>query len=76
LSSIEQVETIELPSMGAEDFAFFAQHKPVCMMRLGIAGPLRGAHALHTAALDIEERALCIGASLLAATAITLCERT
>jgi IAA-amino acid hydrolase len=76
LSSVEQVETIELPSMGAEDFAFFAQHKPVCMMRLGIAGPLRGAHALHTAAFDIDERALCIGASLLAATAIELCKRT
>ena len=73
LSSIEHVETIELPSMGAEDFAFFAQHKPVCMMRLGIAGPLRGAHALHTAAFDIDENALSIGAGLLAATAIALC---
>ncbi len=73
LSDIERVETIELPSMGAEDFAFFAQHKPVCMMRLGIAGPVRGAHALHTAAFDIDERALPIGAALLAATAIELC---
>lgn len=72
LPLIEQVETIELPSMGAEDFAFFAQHKPVCMMRLGIAGPLRGAHALHTAAFDIDESALAIGAGLLAATAVEL----
>lgn len=73
LPCIEQVEVLELPSMGAEDFAFFAQHKPVCMMRLGIAGPLLGSHALHTAAFDIDERALPIGAGLLAATAIELC---
>lgn len=73
LPSIDQAEVLELPSMGAEDFAFFAQHKPVCMMRLGIAGPVLGAHALHTAAFDIDERALPIGAGLLAATAIELC---
>jgi metal-dependent amidase/aminoacylase/carboxypeptidase family protein len=45
------------------------------MMRLGIAGPVRGAHALHTAGFDIDERALPIGAGLLAATAIELCAR-
>lgn len=73
LPSIEQAELLDLPSMGAEDFAFFAQHKPVCMMRLGIAGPLLGGHALHTAAFDIDERSLPIGAGLLAATAIELC---
>lgn len=73
LPSIDQAEVLDLPSMGAEDFAFFAQHKPVCMMRLGIAGPVLGAHALHTAAFDIDERALPIGAGLLAATAIELC---
>ncbi len=73
LSDIEQVQHIELPSMGAEDFAFFAQHRPVCMMRLGIAGPTLGSHALHTPAFDIDERALAIGAQLLAATAIQRC---
>ncbi len=73
LPSIEQAQVLELPSMGAEDFAFFAQHKPVCMMRLGIAGPMRGGHPLHTAAFDVDERALPIGAGLLAAAAIDLC---
>lgn len=74
LGDVEQVNHIELPSMGAEDFAFFAQHRPVCMMRLGIAGPTLGSHALHTSAFDIDERALAIGAQLLAATAIELCQ--
>lgn len=74
LGDVEQVNHIELPSMGAEDFAFFAQQRPVCMMRLGIAGPALGSHALHTSAFDIDERALAIGAQLLAATAIELCQ--
>lgn len=73
LGDIEHVQHIELPSMGAEDFAFFAEQRPVCMMRLGIAGPTLGSHALHTPAFDIDERALIIGAQLLAATAIELC---
>jgi metal-dependent amidase/aminoacylase/carboxypeptidase family protein len=42
---------------------------------LGIAGPVRGAHALHTAGFDIDEHALPLGAGLLAATAIELCTR-
>jgi amidohydrolase len=76
LRDIEQVGTIELPSMGAEDFAFFAQHRPVCMMRLGVAGPALGMHALHTPNFDIDERALMIGAQLLAASVIDLCHPT
>lgn len=73
LVDIEHVQHIDLPSMGAEDFAFFGQQRPVCMMRMGIAGPTQGSHALHTPAFDIDERALTIGAQLLAATAIELC---
>jgi IAA-amino acid hydrolase len=73
LEDIHHTQYLELPSMGAEDFAFFAQQRPVCMMRLGIAGPSLGMHALHTSNFDIDERALAIGAQLLAATAIETC---
>ena len=72
LGDIHRVDSLQQPSMGAEDFAFFARHKPSCMMRLGIAGEHLGSHALHTSAFDIDERALAIGAQLLAATAIEL----
>ena len=73
LPDIERVQQLDLPSMGAEDFAFFGQLRPVCMMRLGIAGPTLGSHALHTPAFDIDERGLMIGAQLLAAAAVELC---
>lgn len=73
LRDIDEVGHIELPSMGAEDFSFFAQQKPACMMRLGIAGSAGSCHALHTPAFDIDERALGIGAQLLAASTIDLC---
>ncbi len=73
LSEVKEVQHIELPSMGAEDFAFFAMQKPVCMMRLGIAGPVLGGHALHTPQFDLDEQAMTIGAELLAAAAIELC---
>lgn len=72
LRDIESVGSIERPSMGAEDFAFFAQHKPACMLRLGVAGDHRGSHALHTPEFDVDERALTIGAQLLAAASIEL----
>ncbi|MCA9133991.1 MAG: amidohydrolase, partial [Planctomycetales bacterium] len=73
IKAIHHVAAIELPSMGAEDFAFFSREKPVCMMRLGIAGESLGMHALHTPAFDLDEQALAIGAQLLAASAIDLC---
>lgn len=73
LTAITAVEHIDLPSMGAEDFAFFATQMPACMMRLGIAGPVLGTHALHTPSFDIDEQALTIGAELLAASAIECC---
>ena len=33
----DHVETIELPSMGGEDFAAYLAHVPGCMLRLGVA---------------------------------------
>lgn len=73
IADIQAVQYLELPSMGAEDFAFFGQQLPVCMMRLGIAGAERGMHALHTPQFDIDEQALTIGAQLLAASIIEWC---
>ncbi len=69
------VEVIDLPSMGAEDFAFFAARVPASMMRLGVAGPDVGSHPLHTGRFDLDERALVIGAQVLALATIELWDR-
>ena len=71
------VETIPLPSMGAEDFAFFCRKIPCCMFRLGTAGQRHAASSdysspLHSPDFDIDEDALVVGAKLLAACAIEL----
>ena len=58
----------ELPlRMTAEDFAFFSQQIPACFYRLGTGNKERGiTSGVHTATFDIDEKALEIGAGLMA----------
>jgi amidohydrolase len=60
------VATDDRVSMGAEDFAEYTRLIPGCMMSLGVNTPGRPITALHTPTFDIDERALLIGARLLA----------
>lgn len=62
----ENVHEILRPSMGSEDFASYGQHVPICMFRLGCASPAVGNSGLHTPTFDLDERALAIGAKILA----------
>lgn len=74
LPRVERAEELQLPSMGAEDFAFIANKVPACMMRLGTGGRESDTRfPLHSNKFDIEERALCIGAQVLAAAVINAC---
>jgi amidohydrolase len=69
------VEDIALPSMGGEDFAHLLARAPGAMFRLGTARPGRAIHLLHTPRFDIDERALVLGAQILASAAWSLlCE--
>jgi amidohydrolase len=61
-------ERVDLPapaSMGAEDFAFFAQARPAAYLRLGCADALRR-HGLHTPFFDFDEAVLPGACALLA----------
>lgn len=62
----DAVEAIPRPSMGGEDFAFYGAHIPSAMFRLGCASPAVGHASLHSANFDLDERALLIGAKILA----------
>jgi amidohydrolase len=68
LRSAPDVTTVlELPAprMGAEDFAYFAQAVPACMLRLGVAAPgERDPAMLHAADFRIDERALRTGVAV------------
>jgi len=65
---------VEMPiRMGAEDFAFYTQVMPGCFFRLGTGHPNKPGtqSGLHTAAFDVDEDALAIGAGMMVYGAIT-----
>jgi amidohydrolase len=62
----EQVMDLEL-SMGAEDFAYYAQQLPGCFYYIGVQNNERGINAgLHTPTFNIDETALAMGPGLMA----------
>jgi amidohydrolase len=70
-----QIVPIPLPSMGGEDFAGYLAHAPGCLLRLGVAAEGRPRHFLHSPQFDIDERALAVGAKILAHSAVLLAEQ-
>jgi IAA-amino acid hydrolase len=58
------------PVMGGEDFGVLAERVPGCYMRLGGGFPGQPLRNHHDAHFDIDESALPIGTSILAATAL------
>lgn len=68
------VAPIPRPSMGSEDFACYLQHCPGAMFRLGVAADLGSITPLHTPRFDVDERALALGAKVLARTVVLACK--
>ena len=66
LVGTDRVSTDDRPSLGGEDFADYLTRVPGCMVSLGVKRPGTEATPLHTSGFDIDERALLIGARLLA----------
>jgi len=69
----ENVEEIPLPSLGGEDFANYLKQVPGSMFRLGCTSARAGGLPLHSSGFDFDERALAIGAKMLALSAVELC---
>jgi amidohydrolase len=69
-AGIPAVVTLERPTMGAEDFSYFAQVAPGCMIRLGVASPGDKSPAmLHSPTFRLDEAALTSGVALFRALA-------
>ena len=66
-----QVEDIPLPSMGGEDFSGYLEHVARLPAPAG-GGQCRPVALLHSPFFDIDERALAIGAKILARCAVLL----
>ena len=62
-----QVFSLEYPSTGSEDFAWYQQNFPGVIGHIGCGNPEKGiTSAIHTPAFDIDDRVLPLGAALLA----------
>lgn len=61
----ENVQEIEHPSTGAEDFGMFGVHVPQYMMRVGVRAPGAETNHLHTPRFDVDESALRIAARIM-----------
>lgn len=66
----EGLERIPRPSMGSEDFAFYLDHAPGAMLRIGCVSATKGGPPLHNPLFDIDEEAIRVGARILARAAI------
>jgi amidohydrolase len=58
-------------SLGGEDFAWYLESTRGAMGRLGTRTPGGPTYDLHQGNLDIDERAVAVGAKVLCATALT-----
>jgi len=60
-------------TMGGDDFALYLERVPGCYLWLGTGDPARGlTHDWHAPRYDVDERALAVGAALLAEIALDL----
>jgi amidohydrolase len=66
----DNIQSMPRPSMGSEDFAYYLEHVPGSMFRLGAAGDESPWPGLHTPTFDVDERCLTVGAKILARSVI------
>lgn len=57
-------------SGGGEDFSWFLDRVPGAFLRLGVSPPGRPGADIHAAAFDVDERAIALGARILAGAAL------
>jgi amidohydrolase len=70
LLGAKNVISMPRPSMGSEDFAYYLEHIPGMMFRLGAAGDSGAWPGLHTPMFDVDERCLAVGAKIFARTVV------
>lgn len=69
VAGIQHVVSQGRASLGGEDFAFYQQHIPGCMVRFG-ANPPDESSPSHSNTFDFDENVLSVGAEWLATVAL------
>ncbi len=67
----EAIVRIPVPSMGAEDFAFYLDYLPGMLLRVGTASGPDTSYPLHDSRFDIDEDSLAPAAQLMACVMIS-----
>jgi amidohydrolase len=67
----QAIVQVPVPSMGAEDFAFYLKYIPGMLLRVGTASSPDTAHPLHDSRFDIDEESLAPAAQLMACVLIS-----
>jgi amidohydrolase len=70
----QAVVELESPSMGSEDFAWYAPHVPLVHLRIGGRPSDRPATQLHQTNYFCDEQAIATGALAMASAAAALCQ--
>lgn len=61
----QKVRVNELPNMGVEDFAYFAEHVPGAFFHLGVRNEEMGCvYPVHHPRFDLDESSLAVGAAM------------
>ena len=71
----EKISYMEEPSLGADDFAYFANAAPSCYFNVGVRSENQEMQALHSEVFAPDERALKRAVTLLAKTALELLKK-
>jgi hippurate hydrolase len=64
------VTSMEIASMGGEDFSYYLEHTPGCYVRFGTAREGIAQFPAHSGSFDIDEQALAVGAAWFHAVAL------
>lgn len=75
LLGADHVVQLKVPSLGVEDFAYFAAERPACFFHLGCAAKDPKRRVSHSCYFDLDERCIPIGIELQAANILRLLER-
>lgn len=70
----DNVITLKVPSLGVEDFAYFAAARPGCFFHLGCAHEEPERRVGHSCFFDLDERCIPLGIELQAANVLSLME--
>jgi amidohydrolase len=68
----DNIQWIDRPSMGGEDFSVYLEQVPGALLRLGCASPGEKAPFLHSPVFDLDENCLAIGAKIFMRTSLLL----